>query len=55
MRFREFKLSQLTESLLSEVSMAPSRLMQWAQSPSAEGMLMGIEFEMYVPDVEDIS
>lgn len=52
MRYREFKLSLLAESLLSEVSMAPSRLMQWAKSPSAEGMLMGIEFEMYVPNVD---
>lgn len=51
MRFDEFKLNPIVESLLSEVSMSPSTLQQWAASPAAEGMLMGFEFEMIVPGV----
>ena len=49
MRFKEFKLNLLTEAILDEVSMSPTSLQRWADSPDAEGMLMGIEFEMCVP------
>ena len=40
------------KSTLTEVSMAPSSLQQWAKSPIATGMLMGFEAEMCVPDTE---
>jgi hypothetical protein len=46
-RFREF----IRESQeLDEVKMSPGALRQWASSPAAQGMLMGIEFEMVVPN-----
>jgi len=45
MRFKEFNK---TESILDEVSMAPTTLKKWASSPDANGILMGIEFEMCV-------
>ncbi len=48
MRFREF----IRESQeLDEVKMSPGALRQWASSPAAQGMLMGIEFEMVVADL----
>ena len=49
MRFKEFKLNPLTEAILDEVSMHPTSLQRWAEGPDAEGMLMGIEFEMCIP------
>ena len=49
MRFTEFKLTKLTESILDEVSMSPTSLQRWADSADTKGMLMGIEFEMCVP------
>ena len=52
MRFTEFKLNPLTEAILNEVSMSPAALVSWAKSPAADGMLMGIEFEMCVPGVD---
>ena len=52
MRFRQFKLNQITESLLGEVAMSPSSLTAWANSSAADGMLMGIEFEMGVPPLK---
>ena len=55
MRFKEFikefKLNLLTEAILDEVSMSPTSLQRWADSPDAEGMLMGIEFEMVIPNL----
>ena len=49
MRFKEFKLNPLLEAILDEVSMSPGSLTSWANSSEAEGMLMGIEFEMCIP------
>ena len=49
MRFKEFKLNLLTEAILDEVSMSPTSLQRWVEGPDAQGMLMGIEFEMLVP------
>ena len=49
MRFKEFKLNPLTEAILDEVSMSPTSLQRWVEGPDAQGMLMGIEFEMLVP------
>ena len=49
MRFKQFKPTPLLEAILDEVSMSPSSLQAWLASPEAEGMLMGIEFEMCVP------
>ena len=51
MRFKEFKLNPLTEAILDEVSMSPTSLQRWADSPDAQGMLMGIEFEMVIPNL----
>jgi hypothetical protein len=37
---------------LDELKMSPSYLQRWANSPEAEGMRIGIEFEMCVPNIE---
>lgn len=50
MRYEQIK-PILDEEILDEVKMSPSALMKFANSPEAEGMLMGIEFEMCVPNV----
>lgn len=50
MRFNEFKLNPIVESLLYEVAMSPSALQQWATSPAAQGVKMGFEFEVIVPN-----
>jgi hypothetical protein len=51
MRFKEITNSVAESEIIDEVSMSPSNLDRFANSPEADGMLMGIEFEMYVPDV----
>lgn len=49
---KDFVVSSLNESQqLDEVSMKPSALQAFLNSPEAEGMTMGIEFEMAVPNV----
>ena len=48
MRYNEFNYP-LVPSILSEVSMKPGSLQRWASGPDAQGILMGIEFEMIVP------
>ena len=53
MRFREFKVKPLAEAILDEVSMSPTTLKRWAESDDAAGVLMGFEFEMIVPSMED--
>lgn len=53
MRYNQIK-PQLSEEILDEVKMSPSALQKFANSPEAEGMLVGIEFEMSVPGVEDV-
>jgi len=50
MRYEQIK-PLLDEAVLDEVKMSPSALQKFANSPEAEGMLMGIEFEMCVPNV----
>ena len=50
MRYEQIK-PQLDEEILDEVKMSPSALQKFARSPEAEGMLMGVEFEMCVPNV----
>jgi len=51
MRFKEIKkLFETTQ--LDEVSMSPTNLQKFANSPEANGMLIGIEFEMAVPNVD---
>ncbi len=50
MRYDQIK-PLLDEEVLDEVKMSPSALQKFANSPEAEGMLMGIEFEMCVPNV----
>ncbi len=50
MRYEQIK-PLLDEEILDEVKMSPSALQKFANSPEAEGMLMGIEFEMCVPNV----
>ena len=49
MRKHEFINKKIQD--LTEVKMSPSSLDKWIKSPEAEGMLMGIEFEMGVPNV----
>ncbi len=49
MRYEQIK-PILDEEVLDEVKMSPSALQKFARSPEAEGMLMGIEFEMCVPN-----
>jgi len=49
MRASEFNKA-LTEADLLEVNMSPSALNKWFNSPESDGIKMGIEFEMYVPD-----
>ena len=48
MRYEQIK-PLLDEEILDEVKMSPSALQKFANSPEAEGMLMGIEFEICVP------
>lgn len=36
--------------MLDEVASSPSALKKWSTSSDAEGMLMGVEFELYPPD-----
>lgn len=49
MRYKELK-KLLEAQELDEVKMSPTSLEKFANSPEAEGMLIGIEFEMCVPD-----
>jgi hypothetical protein len=51
MRYTEIKQALEEAEIIDEVSMSPSALQKFANSPEAEGMLMGIEFEMCVPNV----
>lgn len=48
MRYEQIK-PLLDEQVLDEVKMSPSALQKFARSPEAEGMLLGIEFELGVP------
>ena len=53
MRFSQIKQALAEAQIIDEVSMAPSDLNKWLNSPEAEGMLMGVEFEMCVPNVAE--
>lgn len=53
MRYEQIK-PLLSEEVLDEVKMSPSALTKFAKSPEAEGMLMGIEWELCVPNVDDV-
>jgi len=50
MRYSQIKQALREAEIIDEVSMSPSSLEKFANSPEAEGMLMGIEFEMCVPN-----
>lgn len=51
MRFTEIK--KLIETVqLDEVSMSPSTLQKFLNGPESDGMMIGIEFEMAVPNVD---
>ena len=50
MRYTEIKQALKEAEIIDEVSMSPSSLEAFANSPEADGMLMGIEFEMCVPN-----
>jgi hypothetical protein len=50
MRYSQIKKALREAEIIDEVSMSPSSLQKFANSPEAEGMLMGIEFEMCVPN-----
>lgn len=55
MRYTEFKLTPLSEAILNEVPMNPTTLNKWANSPASKGMLVGIEFEMIIPGLDNFS
>jgi hypothetical protein len=50
MRYSQIKQALKEAQIIDEVSMSPSSLEAFANSPEADGMLMGIEFEMCVPN-----
>ena len=50
MRYSQIKQALIEAEILDEVSMSPTSLEKFANSPEAEGMLMGVEFEMCVPN-----
>jgi hypothetical protein len=50
MRYSQIKQALREAEIIDEVSMSPSSLEKFANSPEAEGMLIGIEFEMCVPN-----
>lgn len=50
MRYSQIKQALKEAEIIDEVSMSPSSLEKFANSPEAEGMLIGIEWEMCVPN-----
>jgi hypothetical protein len=46
MRYSQIKQALREAEIIDEVSMSPTALQRFADSPEAEGMLIGIEFEM---------
>ena len=50
MRYSQIKKALREAEIIDEVSMSPSSLEAFANSPEADGMLLGIEFEMCVPN-----
>jgi len=50
MRYSQIKKALLEAAIIDEVSMSPTSLEKFANSPEAEGMLLGIEWEMCVPN-----
>jgi hypothetical protein len=46
MRQQDIKPNPIVEELINEVNMSPATLTKWASSPAAEGMLVGIEYEL---------
>jgi len=50
MRYSQIKQALREAEIIDEVSMSPSSLEKFANSPEAEGMLLGIEFELCVPN-----
>jgi hypothetical protein len=50
MRYSQIKKALREAEIIDEVSMSPSSLEAFANSPEADGMLIGVEFEMCVPD-----
>ena len=50
MRYTEIKQALIEAEIIDEVSMSPTSLEKFANSPEAEGMLIGVEFEMCVPN-----
>ena len=50
MRYTEIKQALIEAEIIDEVSMSPTSLEKFANSPEAEGMLIGVEFELCVPN-----
>ena len=46
MRYSQIKQALREAEIIDEVSMSPSSLEKFANSPEAEGMLMGIELSL---------
>lgn len=49
----QIKSRFVEDEIIDEVKMSPGALQKWASGPGVEGMLMGIEFEMYYPNAAD--
>jgi hypothetical protein len=50
MRYREFRTVFEHDQTLVEVAMSPGELRRWADSPAAQGIRVGIEYELIFPD-----
>jgi Putative amidoligase enzyme len=51
--WKRFKLNESTDTEIDEVNMSPGHLQKWASGPGTEGMMMGVEFELYVPGIAE--
>jgi len=53
MRYREIRTIFEHFIALTEVAMSPGALKSWAKSPDAQGIRVGVEYELIFPDVKD--
>lgn len=54
MRYTEIKQALIEAQIIDEVKMSPKSFSTWVNSPASEGMLMGVEFEMCVPNISGV-
>lgn len=50
--WKRFKLNESTDTEIDEVNMSPGTLRKWSAGGGVTGMMIGVEFEMCVPNVE---